>query len=492
MDIILLLPVLLPVLAGAGVILLPLRTQRSLNRWIFLAVTACSLMNAVLMTVFRPSGILTLAQLTPEISIAFRLDGLSVVFLALISFLWPLASLYASEYMEREDHRPRFFACYTACYGITAGVAMSVNLVTMYLFVELLTLVTVPLVAHEEDRRAMRAARKYVIYSFGGATMALVGIMILLVKTGGAAFTLGGAGTEAGQDGLLIAAWLLTFMGFGVKAAVVPFHAWLPAASVAPTPVTALLHAVAVVKSGAFAVIRCTYYAFGTAMLAGTWGQKTALVIASATILYGSLTAFREQHIKRRLAYSTISNLSYIILGAALMTAGSLTAAMSHMLFHGVIKITLFFCAGAVICKTGREYMGQMEGLGRRMPAVFAAFTIGGLALTGTPLLPGFISKMNLIRAAAEAGCGIYGMIGIGALLLSALITAAYLVVPVVRAWIPRGEVRPAFTDRDRDPGWRMITVLAVLCLTMAVLGVASTPVMNALEALLSGGTGGI
>ena len=490
MSFVLLLPVLLPVLAGTGVILLPLKSQKARNGWTLAAVTGISLANAWLI-LSPPSAAFTLADLTPEISIAFRLDGTGSIFLALISFLWPLASLYAFEYMEKEEHRTRFFACYTACYGITAGIALSANMITMYMFVELLTLITVPLVAHHGDRRSMRAARFYMVYSISGAALSLVGIILLISRTGRADFFFGGAAGAGNEDGLLTAAWMLTFLGFGVKAAIVPFHAWLPKAGVAPTPVTALLHAVAVVKGGVFAVIRSTFFAFGPVTLAGTWGQKAALVITAATILYGSATAFREQHIKRRLAYSTVSNLSYILFGTVLMTTAGLTAAMSHFLFHAVIKITLFFCAGAVISKTGREYMIRMNGLGRRMPLTFAAFTMGALALTGVPLLPAFISKMNLIRAAADAGCGVYAYIGIAALLISALLMAGYLVLPAFRAWIPAEDNQAAFTEKDRDPGWRMLTVLAVLCLAMLVLGCCAVPVMNALETLIAGGTGG-
>ena len=435
--------------------------------------------------------------------------------------------------MEKEEHRARFFGCYTICYGVTAGVALSANMITMYLFVELLTLITVPLVAHHGDRKSMRAARMYMVYSISGAALSLIGIMLLISRTGRADFVFGGAAVAAAnEDGLLTAAWMMTFLGFGVKAAIVPFHAWLPKAGVAPTPVTALLHAVAVVKSGVFAVIRSTYFAFGTAMLAGTWGQKTALAITVVTILYGSVTAFREQHIKRRLAYSTISNLSYILFGAMLMTTAGLTAAMSHFLFHGVIKITLFLCAGAVITangreysgseisqeiygitqpiivgeirqevskilsesgvitRTGREYMIRMSGLGRRMPRTYAAYTMGALALTGVPLLPGFVSKMNLIRAAGETG-GVYAFFGIGALLLSALLMAGYLILPSVRAWIMPEDAHQLFTEKDRDPDWRILAVLAVLCITMLALGCCSVPVMNALEALVAGTGGG-
>ena len=487
MSFVLLLPVLLPVLAGTGVILLPLRTQKARNGWILAAVTGISLLNAWLI-LSPPSSAFTLADLTPEISIAFRLDGTGSIFLALISFLWPLASLYSFEYMEKEEHRARFFACYTACYGITAGVALSANMITMYMFVELLTLITVPLVAHEGDRRSMRAARIYMVFSISGAALSLVGIILLISRTGRADFLFGGTAGAGNEDGLLTIAWMLTFLGFGVKAAIVPFHAWLPTAGVAPTPVTALLHAVAVVKSGVFAVIRSTFFAFGPAMLAGTWGQKAALVITAATILYGSATAFREQHIKRRLAYSTVSNLSYILFGTVLMTTAGLTAAMSHFLFHGVIKITLFFCAGALIRRAQANYVSQMTGIGRKMPRTTAAFTIGALALTGMPLLPGFISKINLIRAAADSDCGAYGIAGIAALLLSALLTAGYLILPSIRAWIGNGEAEAAPAGRESDPGWRMQCALAVLCAAMLALGVCAVPVLDALNSMIAAG----
>ena len=485
---ILLLPILLPFLAGAGVILLPFGSRRARNRWTWISVFATSLAIAGIMIWMPPGGTLTTVCLAPEISIAFRADGLGRVFLALIAFLWPVATLYAFEYMDGEEHQGRFFACYTACYGITAGVALSANLLTMYLFVELLTLVTVPLVAHEGDRKSMRAARKYMIYSFSGATLSLVGMMILISRSGTTDFISGGiAGCDNG-DGLLTAAWFLTFLGFGVKAAAVPLHAWLPSAGVAPTPVTALLHAVAVVKSGVFAVIRSTYYVFGTAMLAGSWGQKAGLAVASLTILYGSVTAFREQHIKRRLAYSTISNLSYILFGAMLMTDEGLAASLSHMLFHGVIKITLFFCAGALIRRAQANYVSQMTGIGRKMPRTTAAFTIGALALTGMPLLPGFISKINLIRAAADSDCGAYGIAGIAALLLSALLTAGYLILPSIRAWIGNGEAEAVPAGRKSDPGWRMQCALAVLCAAMLALGVCAVPVLDALNSMIAAG----
>lgn len=483
----LILPVLIPMIAGICIYFIPFRKSRSRDAFTAAAVIANSLI-IFLLLLTRPEGTFTLFRLTESIPLSLKLDGLGVVFLALIGFLWPLASFYAFEYMEQEHKLPRFFAFYTMSYGVTAGVALSANLFTMYFFYELLTLVTVPLVAHEGDRRSMSAAKKYIFYSIGGAALSFAGIMMLFTRTGCAEYVYGGAGTSLGGEPYLLIAYLLTFAGFGVKAAIFPLHAWLPAAGVAPTPVTALLHAVAVVKSGVFACIRSTFYAFGPALLAGTWAQHAAILISSFTIIYGSAMAYREQHLKRRLAYSTVSNLSYILFGMALMSTSGLVAALSHMLFHGIMKITLFFCAGTVLCKTGREYVPQTEGLGRKMPLTFAAFLISGLALTGAPLLPGFISKMNLINAAAEAEYSGYAMFGIIALLISALLTAAYLLPMSVRAFIVREGVQPEFTDKDKDPGLRMLVPFAILCIVMVIFGFSASPLMAALERLIAGG----
>ena len=481
-----LLPVLLPLLAGIGITFLPFRSQKARNRFTAGAVLLNSLVILVLI-LSRPAGTLTLLRLTKDLPLALKLDGLGVVFLGLIGFLWPIAIFYSFEYMEHEENLPRFFSFYTMSYGVTAGVALSANLITMYFFYELLTLVTIPLVAHDGDRRSMAAARKYILYSIGGATLSFAGIVMLYSRTGCTEFLYGGAASPFAGDGFLLAAWTLTFLGFGVKAAIFPLHAWLPAAGVAPTPVTALLHAVAVVKSGVFASIRSTFYAFGPMFLAGTWAQKAAMAISAFTIVFGSAMALREQHLKRRLAYSTVSNLSYILFGMSLLTFNGLIAGLSHMLFHGIMKITLFFCAGTVLCKTGREYVPQTVGLGRKMPFTFLTFGIAGLALTGTPLLPGYISKMNLLQAAAEAGGG-FATAGIIALLLSAILTAAYLLPMTVRAFLVNSEESPSFTERDKDPGARMLVPFAVLVAAMMILGIHATPLMNALERLISGG----
>ncbi len=480
--------VFLPILSGA---LLPLlRFKKRLYREIYVEtfVLATSLIVLALL-LRRPEGSVRLFRLTGTLDITLRMDGLAGVFSGLVAFLWPLASLYAFEYIKHEGGDDRFFAFYTVTYGVTLGIAQSANLITLYLFYELLTLVTLPLVMHTGDKRSIRAGMKYLGYSIGGAACAFLGIMILYAYGDKSlAFTYGGfISPDTPRRTLLLAAYLLTFFGFGVKAAVFPFHAWLPSAGVAPTPVTALLHAVAVVKAGAFAVMRVTFYCFGTGLLYGTWAQQTAMAFSVFTIVFGSAMALREQHLKRRLAYSTVSNLSYIVFGVTLMTPAGLAGALSHMLFHGVMKITLFFCAGAVMYKTHREFVPELTGLGRYMPVTFAAFTVASAALVGVPLLPGFLSKWGLASAAMAEG-GAIPLLGVAALLLSAILTAGYLFTPMVNAFFPPvGEGKHGL-EMAKDPNWYMKLPLAVLMAAMAALGVGSRGLLELLARIAAGG----
>ncbi|MEG1743676.1 MAG: proton-conducting transporter membrane subunit, partial [Clostridia bacterium] len=285
-----------------------------------------------------------------------------------------------------------FYMFYTLTFGTTLGIAMSENLLTMYFFYELLTLVTLPLVIHPMTKKSSKAGRTYLYLSLAGSAFAFIGLVLLISNTGSAEFVLGGI-MNGKADNLNIFIYFLTFMGFGVKAVIFPVHIWLPQTTVAPTPVTALLHAVVVVKSGVFAIIRITYYNYGADYLRGTWAQTVCLIIVIFTILFGSVMSVKERHFKRRLAYSTISNLSYVLFGALLMTTAGFAAALLHMLFHAIIKICAFFCTGNVKYMTEREYCFQLDGLGKKMPLTFAAFTISAFALTGVPLFCGFVSK---------------------------------------------------------------------------------------------------
>lgn len=479
--------ILLPIFCGALVPVLPFKNRRQMEFYIETAVILNSIL-VVYMLFHRPDEVFTMFRLTGNLSISFRLDDLGTVFAAIVSLLWPLASLYAFEYMQHEGHEKVFFMFYTMTYGITLGIALSDDILTMYCFYEMLTLVTLPLIMHTLSRNAILASRTYLYYSLGGAAFAFIGMIFILIYGDNSQFIPGGVLNlvKIGNKGnTLLLVYVLCFMGFSVKTAMWPFGAWLPKAGVAPTPVTALLHAVAVVKAGAFAVIRVTYYSFGTEFLRGTWAQNVLMVFVIFTIVYGCSRALKETHFKRRLAYSTMSNLSYILFGVVLMSPAGLVGALSHMIFHAVMKISSFFCAGAVICKAEKNYIHELDGLGRKMPVVFTVFTISGLALMGVPGLPGFISKWNLAKAAVLDG-GTLAIVGMGALLVSALLTAIYMMTISVRAFFPGKNFDYQKLEGVKDPGIQMLLPLLVFVAVMFVFGLHSQPVISALADLAS------
>ena len=433
----------------------------------------------------RPTDEFLFFQLTGNLRIVLKLDGLGSVFAGLVAFLWPLANLYAFEYMSHDEKRRHtFFGFYTMTYGVTLGIAFAGNILTMYFFYELLTLVTVYLVMHPMHKKAIRASRMYLYYSLGGAAFAFLSIICLTVFGDTSNFVLGGVldmGKVAEYSNWVLIMFLLAFCGFGVKAAIFPFHGWLPRASVAPTPVTALLHAVAVVKSGAFAIIRIIYYSYGADFLRGTWAQTVVTVMAMMTILYASTMAVKEIHIKRRLAYSTISNLSYILLGAVMMTPYGMIAAVCHLVVHAFMKICGFFCVGAVMHQTGRNYISEIEGLGRKMPVIFGCFTVAAVSLTGIPPFGGFISKWNLGTAALLSKSPL-GYAAMGALLYSAFMTAIYMGTIVLKAWFPRKEQTLQFAENEKDPGWKMKLPIIMFACMILCLGIFAKPLLNVIK----------
>lgn len=424
-------------------------------------------------------------QLTGNLRMVLKLDGLGSIFAGLVAFLWPFANLYAFEYMSHEEKRRHtFFGFYTMTYGVTLGIAFSGNILTMYFFYELLTLVTVYLVMHPMHKKAIRASRMYLYYSLGGAAFAFLSIICLTVFGDTSNFVLGGVldlQKVSQHPNWVLTMFLLAFCGFGVKAAIFPFHGWLPRASVAPTPVTALLHAVAVVKSGAFAIIRIIYYSYGAQFLKGTWAQYVVTAMAMVTILYASTMAVKEIHIKRRLAYSTISNLSYILLGAVMMTPLGMIGAVCHLVIHAFMKICGFFCVGAVMHQTGKNYISEIEGLGRRMPVVFGCFTVAAVSLTGIPPFGGFISKWNL-GTAALASENPLGYAAMGVLLYSAFMTAIYMGTIVLRAWFPRKEQILSFAENDKDPGWKMKLPIVVFACMIFLLGIFAKSLLGIIQ----------
>lgn len=480
----LILPVLLPIVGGALLPLFRFQNKPARHRYCMSVVVLNTAITWGLL-ILRPQGTLTLFKLTQNMPIALKMDGLSLVFAAIVATLWPFATLYAFEYMEHMGGHNQFFAFYTMSFGVTLGIAFGANLITLYLFYECLTFVTLPLIMHEMNRRSVDAGLKYLMYSILGAAMAYEGMILLYSRTSSFTFVYGGLVQSTSHDPLLLIGWLLCFFGFGVKAAVFPFHGWLPTAGVAPTPVTALLHAVAVVKAGVFAIMRVTFYSYGPTFLKGTWAQDIAMAFAIFTIVFGSVMALKEQHIKRRLAYSTISNLSYIVFGVTLMTPAGLAGALCHMVFHSIMKICLFFCAGSIMHKTGREYVSQLDGFGKKMPITMASFTIGAAALTGIPMLTGFASKWYLGAAAVQTG-GILPFLGVGALMISATLTAAYTFGIVIKAYFPQKEFDFHKIDDVKEAGICMKLPLICLCIAMVVFGVYSGPLVSVLTKIAS------
>jgi multicomponent Na+:H+ antiporter subunit D len=354
----------------------------------------------------------------------------------------------------------RFFACYAIALGAAAGVAFADNLLTLFLFYEILSVSTYPLVAHDGTDKAKRGARTYLgLLLLTSICFWLPAMIWTWAATGSMSFTPGGI--MAGQVDPVTGSVLLVLFMFGTgKAALMPFHRWLPAAMVAPTPVSALLHAVAVVKAGVFVVLKLVIYLFGLDYLATLWSSDLVLYVAAFTMLVASLVAMHQDNLKARLAYSTVSQLSYIVVGGLLASQLAVIGAGMHMLMHGFGKITLFFCAGAIYLASKKTRVSELDGLGRRMPITMTAFFIGALCVIGLPPTGGLWSKWHLVSGAFDSGHGLI----VAAFLLSTLLNIAYLLPPVLRAFLkplPAGE--PA--------GIKEAPALCVIPLSMTAAG---------------------
>ena len=458
----------------AGGLAVPLFSSRRIRNLFVFCITLLSSALLVYTVLRESSAEWTLLQVTPVFSISFRIDPVSRVFLMLIAFLWPLASLYAFEYMAHEKRERRFFCYYTLSYAITQMLALSANLFTLYLFYECLTLATLPLVTHKEDEDSLQAGMSYLKYTVGGAALGLIGLITLAAFGASGSFTAGGSlpgEAVRGKEDFLRAVFLVSFIGFGAKAALFPLSPWLPRASVAPTPVTALLHAVAVVNAGVFACSRLIYDCFGTKLLEGSWAQIAAVLLCAFTILFGAVMAVRERHLKRRLAWSTVYNLSYMLFSACMMTPLGLEGALTHLVFHGIMKISLFFCAGAFLVQAGAEYLPEIRGLSRSMPWTVGFFALSGLSLTGIPPLIGFLSKWSILSASVSAGTWI-AWTGAAAVIVSSVLACVYLLEPAVQMiFISSSE------STASDPSWRMLLPLGLLAFCIVLLGIWPIPV---------------
>lgn len=427
---------------------------------------------------------LHLLKVNDFLDIYFRIDQLGRLFALLASLLWIMTSFYSFEYMTHENRVRQFYTFFVLTLGVTLGLSFSGNLFTLYVYYELLTLCTFPLVIHAASDEALTSGKKYMIYSFTGATLIIFGMMIFYSITGTMNFMPRGILTSLdGLDtSLLLVSFIAMFLGFGVKAALVPFHSWLPSAMVAPTPVSSLLHAVAVVKSGIFSLIRVTYFVFGAKAVGELGAQKFLMPFVVITVVMGSLLALHQDHLKKRLAYSTISQLGYIILGILLLNPNGLIGAMLHLINHAFIKITLFFIVGAIAHQTGSKYIHQINGLGKKMPTTFICYTIAAVSLIGIPPTNGFVSKWFLGIGALDANNFFYILI----LLLSAFLTAAYLLPVSVTAFFGKDEEA---IDGERleniDPNKMMLMPIIILTIVVALLGLFPNIVIDFLNGVI-------
>ena len=462
-----LLAVLVSLLAS-GAILLSGRRPNLREGWTFVAAAIKFLLVVSMLPTVLAGGVIEASylELLPGWPLQLRADLFGLVFALLASGLWILTSVYSIGYMRagHYTHQTGYFASFAVCLSATMGIAFAGNLITFFLFYEMLTLATYPLVVHDRTEEAVSAGRKYLAYTLGAGQLLLLATVAVSFLAPGAAFQPGGFLLGTAPLGVLALVFVAGLIGVGAKAAIMPLHSWLPAAMVAPTPVSALLHAVAVVKAGTFGCVRLVHYVFGVDLLRAMGADTVLAVVAALTILLASVRALGEQNLKRRLAYSTVSQLSYIVLGAAIGSMAAIAGAMFHIVAHGFMKITLFFCAGAIYIKTHKLDIPDLAGLGRQMPITFGAFTLGALGLAGTPLCVGFISKWQLGAGALEAGQTVF----LGVLVTSGILNFAYFFPVVYTAFFGR----PGQAIRFDEANPALWAPLAVTALVSVVLGI--------------------
>lgn len=396
----------------------------------------------------------------PGLELVFKADALAMLFVTLSAVLWFFTTLYAIGYLEGAPHRSRFFGFFSLCVTSTMGIAMAGNLFTFFFFYEVLTLSTYPLVVHRGSPVALTAGNVYLAYTLAGGAVLLTGVVWLYGLLGQVEFVHGGAAARLGPENewQLRLIFLLLIAGLGVKSAIVPLHGWLPRAMVAPAPVSALLHAVAVVKAGAFGVVRVVYEVYGVEFARSLDVLTPLAAAASLTIVWGSLRALFQDDLKRRLAYSTVSQVSYIVLGVALFGPVGTVGGLVHLVHQGIMKITLFFCAGNYAETLGLHKVSELDGVGRRMPWTTLAFSIAALGMIGLPPTAGYVTKHYLGVGAEAAGMGWAAWV----LTASGLLNAAYFLPILYRAWLRRP---PAAWPQEHIAarGWRETSWLLLL-----------------------------
>ncbi len=462
-------PLLAVLVSLVAVIFIVIPGQRPNVResWTILAALAkFALVASMLPLVLQgKSPAITLFAISPGISLALRVDYLGIIFGLSASFLWVLTSFFSIGYVRGipEHKQTRYFASFAICLSATMGIAFAANLLTLVIFYEILTIATYPLVLHRETPEAIFGGRKYLVYLLTGGVFLLFALAFTYQLSGTVDFQAGGILPAQVAKSSVIMLFTLFLLSFGVKSAIMPMHSWLPTAMVAPTPVSALLHAVAVVKAGVFGFARAIGFIIGPSVLHESGAAGFLAALTAATILVASLIALRQDNLKARLAYSTVGHLSYIVLGLALFSPSAWIGALLHIVNHAMMKITLFFCAGAIHVRTHCDSVSQLNGIGRQMPVTMAAFAIASIGLAGIPPVNGFISKWYLVQGSYDVG----QMVFVITFLLSGLLNAGYLLSIVVRAFFAPSDKFTKFGEASP----LMIVPLAITAILSLLLG---------------------
>lgn len=430
-----------------------------------------------------------LLDMTPTLSLILHVDVIGSIFAVLMAAMWLTGSVFALEYMESDHNERSYQLFYMTVLSALIGQCYAGSMVTLYVFYELMTLLSVPMVVHERTPQAVAAGIKYLIYSIFGAMLGLLGIFFFDHYLGGVNFVAGGLTPVAGAShtGLLVISFLV-ILGFGTKAGMFPMHGWLPTAHpVAPAPASAVLSGV-ITKAGVLAIIRVIYFLVGADTIRGTWVQYAFLTLTLVTVFMGSMLAYREPLLKKRLAYSTVSQVSYVLFGLACLQATAFAGAILHVVAHSLIKNCLFLCAGAIIHQTGKTYVRDLRGIGKQMPITLWCWTLASLGLIGIPPTGGFVSKWQLATGAMGAGIGGFGIAGPIVLIISALLTAAYLLQLTINGFFPGNDFDYATLEK-KEPGRLMTVPMIVLAVGVVLCGVLAQPlthvIMTAAAAIL-------
>ena len=482
MTALMILAIFWPALAGLAVWFLPAaKEDRGLRAKLNCGALAIELMMVIALCTAQGQEA-TLLYMTPTLSVYFHIDLIGSIFAVLMSAMWLLSGVFALEYMGHDAHERSYQAFFMTVLSALIGQCYAGSMVTLYIFYELMTLLSVPMVVHERTPQAVAAGIKYLIYSIFGAMLGLLGIFFFHHYLGSVTFTPGGIATAEGAAGGLLVIAFLVIMGFGTKAGMFPMHGWLPTAHpVAPAPASAVLSGV-ITKAGVLAVIRVVYFLVGADTIRGTWVQTAFLTLSLITVFMGSMLAYREPLLKKRLAYSTVSQVSYVLFGLACLHPVAFAGAILHVIAHSTIKDGLFLSAGAIIHQTHKTYVRDLRGIGKQMPITIWCWTIASLGLIGIPPTGGFVSKWQLATGAMDAGVGVFGVVGPIVLIISALLTAAYLLQLTINGFFPGSDFDYANLE-NKEPGRLMTVPMIVLAACVILCGVLSQPLTHVIAA---------